>query len=69
MPVLLDHLWIEGSNGRHVCLVLEVLGPSIAQVREDMDVVLSIRQAQHIALQVCQGLAYSHSVGVVHGGK
>ncbi len=69
VPLLLDHFWIEGPNGQHVCLVLEVLGPSVAQLREDMQAVLSIRQAQSVALQACQGLAYLHSAEVVHGGK
>ena len=25
----MDHFWIEGPNGRHLCLVLPVLGPRV----------------------------------------
>ena len=39
---LLDHFWISGPNGRHICLVLEVLGPSMAQLQEN-GVRLSVR--------------------------
>jgi serine/threonine-protein kinase SRPK3 len=67
VSLLLDHFWIEGPNGRHRCLVSEALGPSIAQLRED-NVVLSIRQSQKVALQASQGLAFLHSVGIIHGG-
>ena len=65
---LLHHFWVEGPNGRHICLVMEALGPSIALLRED-NVILSITQSQMIALQTSQALAYLHSVGYGHGGK
>jgi serine/threonine-protein kinase SRPK3 len=29
---LLDHFHVEGPNGKHECLVLEFLGPSITAV-------------------------------------
>ena len=31
---MLDHFWISGPNGKHLCVVSEVAGPSIKQFNE-----------------------------------
>jgi hypothetical protein len=67
ITLLLDHFWIEGPNRRYMCLVSEVLGQIVAQLRAD-NVVLSIHQAQTVALKTSQALAYLHAVGIGHGG-
>jgi serine/threonine protein kinase len=69
---LKDHFSIQGPNGNHYCLAYEVLGPSIARVRENyLDTngaaYLTLSCAREIVYQVLLGLDYMHSVGVVHG--
>ena len=54
--------WIEGPNGRHICLVLPVLGPSI---------MASLFKGAHVQkralFQVACGLSYLHRHGIAHG--
>ena len=54
--------WIEGPNGRHICLVLPVLGPNIKS---------SLYKDAHIQkralFQVASGLSYLHDHGIAHG--
>jgi len=69
---LKDKFNIQGPNGNHVCLAYEVLGPSIARVREETANVnttayLTLSCARKIVYQVLLGLDYMHSTGLVHG--
>ncbi|ORY70433.1 kinase-like domain-containing protein, partial [Pseudomassariella vexata] len=58
----IDHFWIEGPNGRHLALVLPLLGPAIdTQLDEDVGTI------KHICLQAAQGLAFLHQHGICHG--
>ena len=67
---LIDHFWIEGPNGSHICLVSPVAGPSISAFSQHQPQArLEAPVAQKLALQVTQGLAFLHSIGVGHGGK
>ena len=59
---LLDQFDLMGPNGRHLCLVVEALGPSI-----DPDD-LSPKDAWEIARQLVEATAYFHDLGIVHGG-
>ena len=68
IAVLLNQFFIEGPNGRHLALVFEVSGPSIASLRHHwqrrkvrLDVV------RRIARQTAQGLKEIHAVGIVYG--
>jgi serine/threonine-protein kinase SRPK3 len=67
---LLDHFYIEGPNGKHECLVLEFLGPSVADlldVRFD-DERLPGTLAKTSVQQALAGLAYLHKYNIGHGG-
>lgn len=71
---LLDHFYIEGSNGKHLCVVSEVAGPSIKQFNECPGFKSGSRRlrgrvARKVALQATEGLAFIHGAGVVHGGR
>lgn len=61
-----DHFWINGPNGKHLCLVLPLLGPQVSSIW--------FRQydpgnlPRKIALQVAQGIEFLHSNGICHGG-
>lgn len=70
--MLNGHFEIQGPNGNHDCLIYDVLGPSIAHLRDDYPMrnriaYLSLPSARKIVYQALLGLDYMHSVGVVHG--
>jgi serine/threonine protein kinase len=70
---MLDHFWINGPNGKHLCVVSQVGGPSIKQFNDCPGMSSGTRRlrayvARKVALQATEGLAYIHSTGVVHGG-
>ena len=59
---LLDRFKITGPNGRHLCLVVEALGPAF-----DLDV-LSPNAAWEVTRQMVEGVSYAHDMGIAHGG-
>jgi serine/threonine-protein kinase SRPK3 len=67
----LEYFVAEGPNGKHMCNVFPVSGPSIAQLAEARlgKVGLDPQEAQRASLQVTQALAFLHSreVGIGHG--
>lgn len=76
---LLDSFEQQGPNGKHLCLVSEALGPSVATVLEWTPSYRSLDRAgkncyrfplwicKRILKQVLLGIAYLHAHGVVHG--
>ena len=66
----LTELWIDGPNGHHLCLVSEVVGPSILEVKNAAEHgMLPIEAAQNIIAQLALRLSYLHSCGTVYGGS
>lgn len=59
---LLDLFEITGPNGRHLCLVIEALGPAF-----DVNI-LSPDAAWEVARQMVEGVSYAHDMGIAHGG-
>ena len=68
VALLLDHFELHGPNGTHLCLVSEVLGPSIAYLI-GKDLQLRGKIARKVARQLVQAVAFLHSQGVCHGGR
>ena len=67
---LFDHFYHEGPNGAHLCLVLELLGPSISSKAESYSTNrLPGDIAWEASKQIIEGLAYIHALGIVHGGQ
>lgn len=67
---LLDEFLIDGPNGRHLCLVSEVIGASIGAWKEATRLrMLPIQTARDVTPQIALGLAYIHSCGILHGGQ
>ncbi|KAF7866860.1 hypothetical protein EAF04_005701 [Stromatinia cepivora] len=69
---LLDNFTIEGPNGRHVCLVSQVAGPSITSLNYSSGAVAGSRRlraqlALKVAKQTVQALGFVHSQGFCHG--
>ncbi|KAL8916565.1 MAG: hypothetical protein Q9208_008436 [Pyrenodesmia sp. 3 TL-2023] len=64
---LLDEFYIDGPNGRHLCLVTEPARDSVGSSKEDHPWVFPIRISRAIAAQAVLGLQTIHSSGIVHG--
>ena len=62
----LHHFWIDGPNGRHLCLVMPVGGPRVSELWLHHE--LPVDLPRKMALQVSLGLQFLHSNGVGHGG-
>jgi serine/threonine-protein kinase SRPK3 len=67
---LSNHFNIDGPNGKHGCLVLEFLGPSISDVLDMRfnDERLPGSLAKTSVQQALAGLAYLHKHKIGHGG-
>lgn len=65
-----DFFEISGPNGRHECLVLEMLGPSVADYLDahSLDERLPGELAKRVVKQTLLGLAFLHERGIAHGG-
>ncbi|KAL8858289.1 MAG: hypothetical protein Q9178_005152 [Gyalolechia marmorata] len=65
---LLDWFHHDGPNGRHLCLVLELLGPQVQAVAErGQNYRLDGNLARRVSRQLLYATNYLHSCGVVHG--
>jgi serine/threonine-protein kinase SRPK3 len=63
------HFIINGPNGRHLCLVLPVLGPSASQLSTGFDSRIRPYLSRRISYQVTEALADLHAQDLCHGGK
>ncbi|KAB5533528.1 kinase-like domain-containing protein [Coniochaeta sp. 2T2.1] len=59
-----DNFFIEGPNGRHLCIVMPLLGAPLEDIwREGHDNFVY----RHISKQLAEAMAFIHSRGVCHG--
>ncbi|KAK8098446.1 kinase-like protein [Apiospora kogelbergensis] len=56
------HFWIEGPNGRHLCLVFPVMGPNLRSQLE-----ASSETIKDILAQAGRSLQFLHRHGICHG--
>ena len=68
MIALYEHFWINGPNGRHLCLVFEVAGPALASFRH-WDQWRKVRPdfVRCIGLELAERLLALHQADVVFG--
>lgn len=63
----LRQFWIQGPNGRHLCIVSKVAGPSIAKLSHAIYMneakPLGAKRAKRAAIQLTRTLAFLHSKG------
>ncbi|KAJ9155232.1 Kinase-like protein [Pleurostoma richardsiae] len=59
--------WIDGPNGRHLCLVSQVLSPDLSKLSKGIYSRLKPAFARRAALQAARALAQLHSNGLCHG--
>ena len=57
----------DGPNGHHICLVLPLLGPNMAQSCNRWGSMLKSSWSRQFALQGTRAIAYLHAKGVCHG--
>jgi serine/threonine protein kinase len=61
----LDHFWISGPNGTHLCLVMPLLGPNIENASQRY--LCEEAPLMGICRQLVQAMAFLHDRGVCHG--
>ena len=67
---LLDSFYHDGFNGRHLCLVFDVLGPTLSSMAErGPHHRLDGSLARDVSAQVLLAVNYLHSSGIVHAGE
>ena len=67
---LLDSFYHEGPNGRHLCVVMELLGPSAFSVAErSQNYRLDGNLARRVSRQLLYATQYLHYCGIAHGGR
>ncbi|RMD41612.1 hypothetical protein DV735_g3524, partial [Chaetothyriales sp. CBS 134920] len=59
--------WIDGPNGRHLCLVYPALGPDLSRLSRGIYSRLKPDFARQLSLQAAQALVQLHSNGLCHG--
>ncbi|KAH6845666.1 kinase-like domain-containing protein [Chaetomium sp. MPI-CAGE-AT-0009] len=65
---LLDLFFHDGPNGRHLCVVMGLLGPSVFWVAEkSQNYRIKADLARHVSARIVEAVAYLHSCGVAHG--
>ena len=70
VSLFMDRFSIQGPNGNHTCLVKEVLGPTLSDVKKSFAYdLIPLHIARKAMVQLALGLSYIHARGVVHGGK
>ncbi|KAI1085453.1 kinase-like domain-containing protein [Whalleya microplaca] len=63
----LEHFWIDGPNGRHLCEVLPVLGPSIDYKWRTQDTEEGISRLNDLFFQAATALRFLHKQEICHG--
>ncbi len=64
------HSITRGPNGRHLCVVLELLGTRVSWVADQsQNYRLKADLARRVSGRFVEAVAYLHSCGVVHGGE
>lgn len=59
----------DGPNGRHLCIVLPILGPSASELSYGLTCRLTPKIARNLSYQAAQAVCELHSHGVCHGGQ
>ncbi|KAK4039468.1 kinase-like domain-containing protein [Parachaetomium inaequale] len=65
VQLALEHFWVDGPNGRHLCFVLPFLGPGLSTVYHLYGHVPELMK--DICFQLVEALEFIHSRGLCHG--
>jgi serine/threonine-protein kinase SRPK3 len=65
-----DHFELTGPHGQHLCLVMNVLGPSVQTIRMSAPTrTLAVHSVKTIVALLLEGLTELHQLGIVHTGE
>jgi serine/threonine-protein kinase SRPK3 len=69
--VPLDHFKVQGPNGEHDVLVLQVTGPNLGDIFNmfDDEPTVTRQEIRSLMYQVALGVSFLHDRGVIHGGR
>ncbi|OTA67068.1 kinase-like protein, partial [Hypoxylon sp. EC38] len=69
ITVPLEQFWLEGPNGRHLCLVMPILGMDISNWRLTLRNVHEqmVTDTKRICRQAIEALRFLHEQGICHG--
>ncbi|OTA82972.1 hypothetical protein M434DRAFT_47944, partial [Hypoxylon sp. CO27-5] len=69
ITVPLEQFWLEGPNGRHLCLVMPILGMDISNWRLTLRSVHEqmVTDTKRICRQAIEALRFLHEQGICHG--
>lgn len=73
---LLDHFHHEGPNGSHLCLVFELLGPTVDMIITDLyqeaqeseESIYDTEDILNMSTQILEAVSFMHKAGYGHGG-
>jgi len=69
IPTLKDHFYVHGPNGCHLCLLMDVVGPTVSFVQEHCEGYrLTAKLAHEASKQLLLAVDYLHQCGLAHGG-
>ncbi|KAK9770836.1 putative Protein kinase domain-containing protein [Seiridium cardinale] len=62
-----ETFWIEGPNGRHLCSVLPVLGPTLRMWRNEVATIRDANRIKNVCFQMVEAVDYLQRLGLCHG--
>ncbi|KAI1386761.1 kinase-like domain-containing protein [Hypoxylon trugodes] len=62
-----EHFWVEGPNGRHLCFVSDLYGPSLYLDSPLGTGIHTPGILTDFTFQICKGIQYLHTKGICHG--
>lgn len=65
IALALDHFWIDGPNGTHLCIVMPLLGPNLEHAAERYQ--NAEAPLMRICYQLVQAMKFLHNKGICHG--
>ncbi len=65
---LLDDFIVEGPHGSHICLVTELMGPTVTDIVRDVPGAVPIFLVKRISKNILLALQYMHECSMVHTG-
>jgi len=70
-PSIQSHFYEQSPKGKHLCLVLNVLGPSVESFRRSASngAYLPLHVVKKIVADIVEALCGLHEKKVIHGGE
>lgn len=66
---LLDDFMVEGPHGAHICLVTELMGPTLLDIFRGVPGAMPLPLVKRISRHILLALQYMHECNTVHTGQ